>query len=271
MFFIRYSRGCFLFLIPGAGHLDSGKKNFTARLRHLDDWIGLGVEDWSVLEERSCRCPGVFRGTALARCRCLGAVRRGVDGRGVVSRGHQRSDCRPHGGAARPIVIVLALIPRDPSAIGIRYRVLVLLLSRGMDRGLAAIGLASRHWLLICALSLAWCLALLRLSCGRGSFIPAPVRPAVLDQTSGGCPAIPGLTLPARCRADDRCPGCCPPSSTRPWFRSVRPAASAGPSSDPRCAPRGRILPGGPPSDLGSRGHAGVDRGSLLSAALCSD
>ena len=93
------------------------------------DWIGLGVEDWSVLEERSCRCPGVFHGTAQGRCRCLGAMHRGVEGRGVVSRGPQRSDCRPQDGVARLIVIVLALIPRDPGAPKIRDRVLVLLLS----------------------------------------------------------------------------------------------------------------------------------------------
>ena len=110
-----------------------------------------------------------------------------------------------------------------------------------MDRGLAAIGLAPRRRLPVCVVSLAQRLALLRLSGGRGSSIPAPVRPTALDRTSGDCPAIPGLMLPARCRADDRRPDRCPPSPGRPLFSPVRPAASAGLWSDPRCARHGRI------------------------------
>ena len=115
-------------------------------------------------EDRSARCPGCFHGIALGRDRCLGAMHQGVEGRSVVCRGPQRSDCRPLGGCARPIAIVLALIPGGPRKPKTRDRVLVLLTSRGMDRGLAAIGLASRRRLLVCALSLVQRLAPLRLS-----------------------------------------------------------------------------------------------------------
>ena len=201
----------------------------------------MGAEDWSALEERSARCPGVFHGIALGRDRRLGAKHRGVEGPGVVSRGPQRSDCRPQGGGVRPIAIVLALIPRGPTKPRTRHRVLIRPTSRGVDRGLAAIGLAPRRWLPVCALSLAQCWARLRLSPGRGSSIPASVRPTALDRTSGDCPAVPGLMLPARCRANDRCPGRCPLSSGRLWLSPVRPAALAGLWSAPCCACYRRI------------------------------